>query len=229
MTGPKKRNETNPDDDAYHWDGHTDEKGNWVSGLDEWADDNQARINSGIERFNKTIDDNKYLTEAEVQAEQQEWANLYYDSKELEEYAQTIVDDFKAKYDQTYASASEEDKKAMDAELARLEGNQQVYKNWQDKSKEMYDKWSGLNTVYDTVDDNKKFVTDEGGNFLASYYEENGVRPPEVIQEDMDRVKAIVDAHHGTIRIEDNPGGGTIFVIVLPPTEEIEEAVLLDD
>ena len=45
----------------------------------------------------------------------------------------------------------------------------------------------------------------------------------------LDRVKAIVDAHHGTIRIEDNPGGGTIFVIVLPPTEEIEEAVLLDD
>ena len=45
----------------------------------------------------------------------------------------------------------------------------------------------------------------------------------------LDRVKAIVDAHHGTIRIEDNPGGGTIFFIVLPPTEEIEEAVLLDD
>lgn len=45
----------------------------------------------------------------------------------------------------------------------------------------------------------------------------------------LDRVKAVVDAHEGTIRIQDNPGGGTIFIIVLPPTEEIEEAVLLDD
>ena len=45
----------------------------------------------------------------------------------------------------------------------------------------------------------------------------------------LDRVKAIVDAHEGTIRIEDNPGGGTIFIITLPPAEEIEEAVLLDD
>ena len=45
----------------------------------------------------------------------------------------------------------------------------------------------------------------------------------------LDRVKSIIDAHEGTIRIEDNPGGGTIFIITLPPAEEIEEAVLLDD
>ena len=45
----------------------------------------------------------------------------------------------------------------------------------------------------------------------------------------LDRVKAIIDAHEGTIRIQDNPGGGTIFVITFPPAEEIEEAVLLDD
>jgi signal transduction histidine kinase len=45
----------------------------------------------------------------------------------------------------------------------------------------------------------------------------------------LDRVKAVIDAHDGTIRIEDNPGGGTIFIITLPPAEEIEEAVLLDD
>ena len=45
----------------------------------------------------------------------------------------------------------------------------------------------------------------------------------------LDRVKAIIDAHEGTIRIQDNPGGGTIFVITLPPAEVIEEAVLLDD
>jgi hypothetical protein len=45
----------------------------------------------------------------------------------------------------------------------------------------------------------------------------------------LDRVKAIIDAHSGTIRIEDNPGGGTIFVITLPLGEEIEEAILMDD
>ena len=45
----------------------------------------------------------------------------------------------------------------------------------------------------------------------------------------LDRVKAIIDAHEGTIRIQDNPGGGTIFVITLPKAEEIEEAVVLDD
>ena len=45
----------------------------------------------------------------------------------------------------------------------------------------------------------------------------------------LDRVKAVIDAHEGTIRIQDNPGGGTIFVITLPPTEEIEDAVQLDD
>ena len=38
----------------------------------------------------------------------------------------------------------------------------------------------------------------------------------------LDRVKSIVDAHNGTIRIEDNPGGGTIFFITLPAQPEIE-------
>ena len=45
----------------------------------------------------------------------------------------------------------------------------------------------------------------------------------------LDRVKAIVDPDEGTIRIQDNPGGGTVFIIVLPPAEEIEEAVVMDD
>ena len=46
-----------------------------------------------------------------------------------------------------------------------------------------------------------------------------------------DKVKDIVVAHGGTIRLEDNPGGGTIFIIALPanPLEVIEEAVLMDD
>ena len=45
----------------------------------------------------------------------------------------------------------------------------------------------------------------------------------------LDRVKEIVVAHEGSIDLADNPGGGTIFVITLPPAEEIEEAVMLDD
>ena len=47
----------------------------------------------------------------------------------------------------------------------------------------------------------------------------------------LDRVKDIVVAHGGTIRLEDNPGGGTVFVITLPVEAEVEveEAVLMDD
>lgn len=45
----------------------------------------------------------------------------------------------------------------------------------------------------------------------------------------LDKVKAVIDAHHGDIRIEDNPGGGTIFVITLPADEIVEEAVMMDD
>jgi len=47
----------------------------------------------------------------------------------------------------------------------------------------------------------------------------------------LDKVKDIVVAHGGTIRLEDNPGGGTIFIITLPAHEEIvvEEAVLMED
>ena len=47
----------------------------------------------------------------------------------------------------------------------------------------------------------------------------------------LDRVKDIIVAHGGTIRLEDNPGGGTIFIISLPaePEIEIEEAVMVDD
>ena len=38
----------------------------------------------------------------------------------------------------------------------------------------------------------------------------------------LDHVKDIIDAHGGTIRIDDNPGGGTIFFINLPAQPEIE-------
>ena len=38
----------------------------------------------------------------------------------------------------------------------------------------------------------------------------------------LDYVKGIVDAHGGDIRIEDNPCGGTIFIITLPCIEEAE-------
>ena len=47
----------------------------------------------------------------------------------------------------------------------------------------------------------------------------------------LDHVKDIIDAHGGTIRIEDNPGGGTIFFINLPAQPEIEvvEAEVVED
>ena len=46
----------------------------------------------------------------------------------------------------------------------------------------------------------------------------------------LDVVKQIVDAHHGTIKAEDNPGGGTVFTISLPVEDpDIEEAVVIED
>ena len=46
----------------------------------------------------------------------------------------------------------------------------------------------------------------------------------------LDLVKQIVDAHHGTIKTEDNPGGGTVFTISLPVEDpDIEEATIIED
>ena len=46
----------------------------------------------------------------------------------------------------------------------------------------------------------------------------------------LDKVKQIVDVHHGTIKAEDNPGGGTVFTITLPVEDpEIEEATIIED
>ena len=46
----------------------------------------------------------------------------------------------------------------------------------------------------------------------------------------LDKVKQIVDAHHGTIKADDNPGGGTVFTISLPIEDpDIEEAVIVED
>ena len=46
----------------------------------------------------------------------------------------------------------------------------------------------------------------------------------------LDKVKQIVDAHHGIIKADDNPGGGTVFTINLPIEDpDIEEAVVIED
>ncbi len=45
----------------------------------------------------------------------------------------------------------------------------------------------------------------------------------------LDRVRDIITRHGGDIRIEDNPGGGTIFVITLPQGDVIEEAEIIDE
>jgi signal transduction histidine kinase len=38
----------------------------------------------------------------------------------------------------------------------------------------------------------------------------------------------VIDAHHGTIRMEDNPGGGSIFFITLPVGDIVEEAEVIE-
>jgi len=52
---------------------------------------------------------------------------------------------------------------------------------------------------------------------------------------DLHTVKRIADEHGGTVRAENNPGGGTVFVITLPISTtvaeepEIEDAVMMED
>jgi signal transduction histidine kinase len=69
---------------------------------------------------------------------------------------------------------------------------------------------------------------------------DNGIGVPEQVRETMfepmmesegiglDKVKAVIDAHHGTIRMEDNPGGGSIFFITLPVGDIVEEAEVIE-
>ena len=48
----------------------------------------------------------------------------------------------------------------------------------------------------------------------------------------LDRVKEIIEGQGGTITLDDNPGGGTIFYITLPTVDddaEVEEAIIIED
>lgn len=175
-TTGSKRNEVNKDDGSYHWEGHVDEDGNWVSGLAEWAQDNEGRIFSEIDAYD-TNDGKTFLTEEEIQAHQQETANLYYDCGELAEYTQKVVDDLKAKY----ATASDADKEALDAEIKRHESNIETYKGWQNAAKEIYDGWSSRNDYFDSMDDNKKKNVND-----PAQYKSYGGDTPENIQKAID-------------------------------------------
>jgi signal transduction histidine kinase len=72
-------------------------------------------------------------------------------------------------------------------------------------------------------------VADNGVGVPEQYREHIFDPVPEGEGIQLDKVKAIVDAHHGTIRMEDNPGGGSIFIITLPGGDVIEEAEIIED
>ena len=181
-TTGSKRNEVD-ENGTYHWKGYADEDGNWVSGLSEWAQDNQARINSEIDAYNSN-DGKTFLTEDEIQAHQQEVANLYYDCGELEEYTQKVVDDLKAKYD----TATDDEKKEIDAQLEVYEYNLGVYKGWQDTAKDIYDGWSSRNDYFDSMDDSKKKNVND-----PTLYKEYGGDTPENIQKVIDNYKDAIN------------------------------------
>ena len=83
-----------------------------------------------------------------------------------------------------------------------------------------------------TRDDMAQIQVADNGIGIKDEYKEHAFDP--MVNAEgigLDRVKDIVDAHGGTIRLGDNPGGGTIFFIELPAHTEIvvEEAVMMDD
>ena len=81
-----------------------------------------------------------------------------------------------------------------------------------------------------TQDGNIQIQVADNGIGIKDEYKANAFEP--FANEDgigLDRVKEIVVAHEGSIDLADNPGGGTIFVITLPPAEEVEEAIMLED
>jgi len=82
-----------------------------------------------------------------------------------------------------------------------------------------------------TQDDKAQIQVADNGIGIKDEYKEHAFDP--IVNGEgvnLDRVKDIVEAHGGTITVEDNPGGGAIFVITLPMAiEEIEEAEIIED
>jgi len=72
-------------------------------------------------------------------------------------------------------------------------------------------------------------VADNGIGIHDDYKAQSFEHIPGTEEIGLATVKDIVVAHHGDIRLEDNPGGGTIFFITLPVAEEVEEAIIMDD
>ena len=82
-----------------------------------------------------------------------------------------------------------------------------------------------------TKDDKVQIQVADNGIGIKDEYKEHAFDP--IVNGEgvgLDRVKEIIEAHGGTIHLEDNPGGGAIFVITLPMAiEEIEEAEIIED
>ena len=82
-----------------------------------------------------------------------------------------------------------------------------------------------------TQDDKAQIQVADNGIGIKDEYKEHAFDP--IVNGEgvgLDRVKDIIEAHGGTITVEDNPGGGAIFVITLPMAiEEIEEAEIIED
>ena len=77
------------------------------------------------------------------------------------------------------------------------------------------------------VADNGIGIPEESRNHMFEPYIGDGIEDEGL---GLDTVKQIVDAHHGSIKADDNPGGGTVFTITIPIEDpEIEEAMIIED
>ena len=82
-----------------------------------------------------------------------------------------------------------------------------------------------------TSDDKAQIQVADNGIGIKDEYKKTAFDP--IVNDGgigLDRVKDIVDAHGGSIYLQDNPGGGTIFFITLPaePETEVVEAEVIE-
>ncbi|MDE6002752.1 MAG: hypothetical protein K2G76_04570 [Prevotella sp.] len=120
--------------------------------------------------------------------------------------------------------------KQLDADIATAEFTQAIYILFDNSVKFSLSDCRISVGVACTADSRVQIQVADNGIGIRDEYKEHAFdHLPGTDGIGLATVKDIVIAHGGDIRMEDNPGGGTIFFITLPVANEIEEAIVMED